>query len=550
MGVAGLWDILSPAGTLRSLTHLAVVDGFLANPDARGLRIGIDASIWFFHAAYGREGENPELRTLFFRCCKLMTVPFLPVFVFDGPQRPKVKRGKRIGGKEHWMVKGMKNIIEAFGFEWRTAPGEAEAELAYLSRVGIIDAILSDDVDNFLFGATTVIRNPSATLSGNRSHSVKNADGRDDGWHSRVFTAKAISEHPDIQLTRPGMILIGLLSGGDYDQGGVQGCGPGVAHALAKAGFGESLMAAADAYVEDREEEARRNLDDMLEQWRVGLREELTTNKSGRMKSKKPSVAKLITSKFPDVDVLLNYTHPVTSETCEPDIGRIAGICELYFEWGVQDIIIKRFRTVLWPSAVQRIIRRAVLDNQKRRRGRVAQHDCDEEQFIPSTPKKKGTTGRPPPGTPSRMITKYFSSQESSSREDERDDHRLIIKIHSSRTHASTDKVLEYRLEVAPAQLVRMARAGVKGIRPPLDNAVTEDEDEDDEDDTSKGKNKTKKPPAHPDSPFRVWIPECMVRLAEPGLVAEWEETARRKDEKKKGKVKGASTHKPMTRGA
>lgn len=38
------------------------------------------------------------------------------------------------------------------------APGEAEAELAYLNHIGIIDGILSDDVDNFLFGAKTVIR--------------------------------------------------------------------------------------------------------------------------------------------------------------------------------------------------------------------------------------------------------------------------------------------------------------------------------------------------------------------------------------------------------
>jgi 5'-3' exonuclease len=38
------------------------------------------------------------------------------------------------------------------------APGEAEAELAYLNSIGTIDAILSDDVDNFLFGAKTVIR--------------------------------------------------------------------------------------------------------------------------------------------------------------------------------------------------------------------------------------------------------------------------------------------------------------------------------------------------------------------------------------------------------
>jgi Holliday junction resolvase YEN1 len=136
MGVTGLWDvsipctslvscshillqILRPSGNLRSLTHLAVVDGFEGNPNLRGLRIGIDASIWFFHAAYGREGENPELRTLFFRCARLMNVPFLPLFIFDGPKRPKVKRGKKISGEKHWLVDSMKGMIEGFGFEWR-----------------------------------------------------------------------------------------------------------------------------------------------------------------------------------------------------------------------------------------------------------------------------------------------------------------------------------------------------------------------------------------------------------------------------------------------
>ena len=119
MGVAGLWDVLRPAQLTRSLSHLAVKDGF-ENKPLRGFRIGIDASIWFFHAAYGRDGENPELRTLFFRCARLMNTPFLPLFVFDGPKRPNVKRGKKINKDAHWMVSGMKNIIEAFGYEWRT----------------------------------------------------------------------------------------------------------------------------------------------------------------------------------------------------------------------------------------------------------------------------------------------------------------------------------------------------------------------------------------------------------------------------------------------
>jgi len=113
--------MLRPAGKVQSLTHLSVTEGFEANAGGRrGFRIGIDASIWFFHAAYGKEGENPELRTLFFRCSRLMSMPLLPLFVFDGPKRPSVKRGKKVSGNAHWLTTGMKNIIVAFGFEWRT----------------------------------------------------------------------------------------------------------------------------------------------------------------------------------------------------------------------------------------------------------------------------------------------------------------------------------------------------------------------------------------------------------------------------------------------
>ena len=49
-------------------------------------------------------------------------------------------------------------MLDIFGIEWREAKGEAEAELAFLNSVGIIDAIMTDDVDAFLFGATTIIR--------------------------------------------------------------------------------------------------------------------------------------------------------------------------------------------------------------------------------------------------------------------------------------------------------------------------------------------------------------------------------------------------------
>ncbi|EPQ53590.1 hypothetical protein GLOTRDRAFT_63186 [Gloeophyllum trabeum ATCC 11539] len=545
MGVPGLWDILRPAGKVRSLTEISVVEGFEANVGGhRGFRIGIDASIWFFHAAYGREGENPELRTLFFRCCRLMNMPFLPLFVFDGPKRPSVKRGKRVSGNAHWLTTGMKNIIEAFGFEWRTAPGEAEAELAYLNRIGVIDAILSDDVDNFLFGATMVIRNPSNTLSGNKAHPVKNSAGRDDGNHSVVYKSEDFLDHPDIGLTQGGLILIGLLSGGDYHQAGLARCGPGTARGLAKCGFGDSLLEALDRL-------PREKLPDFLKVWRQQIRDELKTNSQGHLGRKNPSLAKSVPEDFPDIEILLSYARPITSEsegksvkvrwTREPDLSKIAGLCELYFEWGVKDIIIKRFRTVLWPSAVLRILRRAALD-------------ADERAVLPSTPRKK-SGHRPPIGTPSSMIAKHFSSMQLNSpsrgesddedgdEDEDEDEERLIVKIHSTRAHASTDGILEYRLEIAPAQLVRLSAAGVKGIRPV--EAVTcqsdEDDDEGDEDDAPKGKGGKKAPP-DPESHLRVWMPASMVKLAEPHIVEEYEAVQQKKaDKKSKGRNASSS---------
>lgn len=543
MGVTGLWDILRPSGKLRSLSHLAVVDGFEGNPaNLRGLRIGIDASIWFFHAAYGREGENPELRTLFFRCARLMSVPFLPLFIFDGPKRPKVKRGKRISGEKHWLVDSMKGMIEAFGYEWRMAPGEAEAELAHLNNIGVIDAILSDDVDNFLFGAQMVVRNPSVNLTGNSKHATKNADGRVDGNHSTIYTYADILAHPSVQLTRGGLILIGLLSGGDYHPAGLPRCGPGIAHGLAKSGLGDELLEAAQSFT-------RAELSEFLTTWREALRNELRTNSRKHLGSKKPSLAKTIPDSFPDIDILLSYTNPITSATDagarrthtvpewkrEPDLAKLARVCELHFEWGLRDTIIKRFRTVLWPSIVLRALRRSALEADSKAVARSA-----------GSPVRERELPRDAPGTPSKVLARHFSSMalEADSGEDDNSLGDFIVKIHGSRTHAYTDGLLEYRLEVAPAQLVHLASAGIQGLRKPADTTYdvlpseSEDSDEVDDEDGHAGTGRKKKrrgggPPPEPESHLRVWMPACMVRHVLADLVDRYEATLEAKRAKK-----------------
>ena len=73
---------------------------------------------------------------------------------------------------------------------------------------------------------------------------MKNSAGKDDGNHVMTYASSDILSHEDIQLTQGGLVLIGVLRGGDYSDG-LHGCGVQTAHGLAKAGFGDTLLHAA-----------------------------------------------------------------------------------------------------------------------------------------------------------------------------------------------------------------------------------------------------------------------------------------------------------------
>lgn len=96
----------------------------LRNSSTPHLLFPYSSSIWmtqtqaaFYHpGVHMQAGENPELRTIYFRLARFLKLPVTPLFVFDGDGRPPIKRGKQVKSKPHWLTEGFKRLIDAFGF--------------------------------------------------------------------------------------------------------------------------------------------------------------------------------------------------------------------------------------------------------------------------------------------------------------------------------------------------------------------------------------------------------------------------------------------------
>uniref|UniRef100_A0A0W0F790 XPG-I domain-containing protein n=1 Tax=Moniliophthora roreri TaxID=221103 RepID=A0A0W0F790_MONRR len=107
------------------------------------------------------------------------------------------------------------------------APGKAEAELAECNARGILDCVLSNNIDTLIFGAQHV-----ACLTKPDTH-------KDD---IIIYLAVAIENNDRLGLNHKGLILIASVSGRDYHKG-IEHAGIQTGIALACAGYGSSLAA-------------------------------------------------------------------------------------------------------------------------------------------------------------------------------------------------------------------------------------------------------------------------------------------------------------------
>lgn len=217
-------DALRPASERKPLQPLAA--SYYCGPKQRKLKIGVDASIWLKQCTVS-VGSNPiyphlPLQAFFYKLIGLYNAGLHVLLVFDGPDRPKMKRGKFVRGYGMPNEKNVQRMADAFGFNWVRAPAEAEAELAVLQKRGDVDLILSDDADTLVFGASWVMRNHSKNLSGTGAQSRHDRENNttDHEAFYTLFRADRILE--ETRLTHGGMVLIALMSGGDYEREFVQ----------------------------------------------------------------------------------------------------------------------------------------------------------------------------------------------------------------------------------------------------------------------------------------------------------------------------------------
>lgn len=117
-----------------------------------------------------------------------------------------------------------------------------------MSRQGKIDAVLSDDVDALLFGATCLLRkcascfplespadvSNSPTLSGAQASSTQGNSAKSELRHYEIYRSTSIvkqwTERDGTSLSteedcRMAMVWIALLGGGDYAPEGLAGFG-------------------------------------------------------------------------------------------------------------------------------------------------------------------------------------------------------------------------------------------------------------------------------------------------------------------------------------
>ena len=213
-------------------------------------------------------------------------------------------------------------MLRLFGIPFVDAPAEAEAQCATLEMLGLVDGIVTEDSDVFVFGGQKVYKNLF-----NERH------------HAEAYFALDASR--EMSLNRNAMVALAMLLGSDYTVG-IKGVG--IVNAM-------EILQTFDVKV-DLVTGLRR-----LREWLDGI----DVDKADHASSPDISLEDEFTAKhksargrwiapesFPSEKVVNAYTHPVVDASTEG------------FSWGkpkVNDLVAFCSRTIGWdPTETQRLL--------------------------------------------------------------------------------------------------------------------------------------------------------------------------------------------------
>ncbi|MCD6512988.1 MAG: flap endonuclease-1 [Thermoplasmata archaeon] len=198
-----------------------------------------------------------HLSGILYRTANLVENGIKPVYVFDGKPHPlkmhtiqrrneirkeaekewkeAVKRGdmeeafkkaQRSSRINEEIVKEAKALLGILGIPYIQAPGEGEAQAAYMASRGDVDAVASQDFDSLLFGSPVLVRNLAVT--GKRKLPDKHI------WVNvhveKIELGRLLETHG---ITREQLVDIAILIGTDFNEG-IKGIGPKKALVLIK----------------------------------------------------------------------------------------------------------------------------------------------------------------------------------------------------------------------------------------------------------------------------------------------------------------------------
>lgn len=207
------------------------------------------------------------------------------------------------------MVTECQALLRLFGIPYITAPMEAEAQCAELVHLGLVDGIVTDDSDTFLFGGTRVYKNM---------------------FNSNKFVECYLSTdlEKELSLSRQNLISVAHLLGSDYTEG-IPGIGPVTAVEILSEFPGEGGLAAFREWWTEVQSNPSRPKD-------------ADAGSSFRRKFRKTNTTKVfLPPGFPSTAVDEAYLHPDVDKNPEA------------FQWGVPDLEgLRRFlmATIGWSQ--------------------------------------------------------------------------------------------------------------------------------------------------------------------------------------------------------